>query len=330
MANATTLFAQTPPPSAAVDAAAQQAAQFEQQRQAQIDEARRQAEAPATTPGGSLEGEELTETDPDAFKLEFSDLEIKDYTLLEPQFIGGLRLKYEGQSLGMIEVNNILREITNEYVAKGFITCRAYLPEQDITSGKLIIKCVEGKLEGFKGATNPKNIGVKNAFPGLSGKFLNLRDLEQGIDQLNRLPSNDAKMDIQPGKGLGGSLVNLTNDPGKRYRLIQSIDNSGFSTTGEYQARITGQLDNQFGWNEQWTAYYGRDITSASDGNYSEMAGLTFSIPYGYWLFDAGVNYFGYDSNLPLEFYDVNSRGDNLGFSLGGSYLFHRDQNTKS
>lgn len=95
------------------------------------------------------------------------------------------------------------------------MTSRAYLPQQDMSKGHLQVLVVEGKLEGLKGADNSKltDRELAMAFPGKSGEILNLREIEQAVDQLNRLPSNQAQMELTPGEAVGGSSVLVKNTP---------------------------------------------------------------------------------------------------------------------
>ncbi|VVN73478.1 hypothetical protein PS687_05701 [Pseudomonas fluorescens] len=59
---------------------------------------------------------------------------------------------YIGQCLGVPQLNEVLKVITDRYLAQGLVTSRAYLPQQDLSSGNLKIQVVEGKLESLKGA----------------------------------------------------------------------------------------------------------------------------------------------------------------------------------
>nr|BFE90605.1 hypothetical protein GCM10020185_11410 [Pseudomonas brassicacearum subsp. brassicacearum] len=109
---------------------------------------------------------------------------------------------YIGQCLGVPQLNELLKVITDHYIEKGLVTSRAYLPQQDLSSGHLQVLVVEGRLEGLKGAEDSKlsDRELAMAFPGATGELVNLREIEQMVDQLNRLPSNQAKMELTPGQ----------------------------------------------------------------------------------------------------------------------------------
>jgi len=52
--------------------------------------------------------------------------------------------------LGASGIDNLLKTITGHYLNRGYVTSRAYLPEQDLTSGILQIIVIEGRLQGFE------------------------------------------------------------------------------------------------------------------------------------------------------------------------------------
>lgn len=127
---------------------------------------------------------------------------------------------FQGQCLGTSQLDDLLKAITNHYLDKGLVTSRAYLPQQDLSSGELKVLVVEGHLEKLRAAAesglSPRELAM--SFPGREGELLNLRDIEQMVDQLNRLPSNQAQMELVPGQAAGGSGVLVRNTAQKPWR----------------------------------------------------------------------------------------------------------------
>ena len=165
------------------------------------------------------------------------DIELKGADSL-PAGDRALLLKpYIGQCLGVSQLNELLKVITDYYIAKGRVTSRAYLPQQDLSSGHLQVLVVEGKLEAVRSAegSNVTERELAMAFPGKVGEALNLREVEQLVDQLNRLPSKQAQMELTPGKQVGGSDVVVKNTPQKPWRASLSRNNDGQRSTGEQQ-----------------------------------------------------------------------------------------------
>ncbi|QGM38080.1 Hemolysin transporter protein ShlB precursor [Pseudomonas aeruginosa] len=99
----------------------------------------------------------------------------------------------------------LLKAVTDHYLDRGYVTTRAYLPQQDLASGTLRIIVVEGRLEGLDSSAlaSPRELAM--SFPGRTGELLDLRELEQLVDQLSRLPSRQAQLELVPGSEVGGS-----------------------------------------------------------------------------------------------------------------------------
>lgn len=142
-------------------------------------------------------------------------IEIKGADSLSASEREQLLKPYINQCLGVPQLNELLKVITDYYLEKGLVTSRAYLPQQDLSSGHLQVLVVEGRLEGLKGAEGSglSERELAMSFPGKAGDLLNLRDIEQMVDQLNRLPSNRVQMELAPGQDLGGSDVLVKNTP---------------------------------------------------------------------------------------------------------------------
>ena len=188
-----------------------------------------------------LPGKEAVPTAPsapvDTRCFPIKDIELKGADSLSASERERLLKPYIGQCLGVSQLNELLKVITDYYIEKGLVTSRAYLPQQDLSAGHLKVLVVEGKLEGLKGADGSQLSGRELAmsFPGKTGELLNLREIEQLVDQLNRLPSNQAQMELAPGKAVGGSEVLVKNTPQKPWRASLSRNNDGQKSTGEQQ-----------------------------------------------------------------------------------------------
>ena len=237
---------------------------------------------------------------------------------------------YAHRCLGVTEVEALLSDITRYYVDKGYTTSRAYLPQQDLTTKILKIEVVEGKIGEIKRQPGDKgSIYLPNAFPGVEGKVLNLRDIEQGLDQLNRLPSNNATVDIAPGANPGESIVTIRNTPARRFHLSGTADNYGSRSTGEQQASGTVGLDDVFGINDLWSLTVRRSSSIEDWTRYSESENGFVSIPYGYVTFTAGWAGSHYESHLITAGPTLRLNGDSRSAFFETDAVVYRDQDRK-
>lgn len=139
--------------------------------------------------------------------------------------------QYAQRRIGKEGINKIVKRLTNELIDRGYVTTRIVIPEQDLSCGILRLLLVPGIISQIR-FDNPEHSGNwHNAFPTKPGNILNLRDLEQGLEQLKRVPSQEADFKIVPGQNSGESDIIVNMKEGKYARAVLSIDDSGSKET---------------------------------------------------------------------------------------------------
>ncbi len=150
---------------------------------------------------------------------------------------------FTGRMLGANRINRLLERLNQAFVERGLITTRAYVADQNLAAGTLTVTVVAGRIEVLEyegrhlepgGWDLP---GVRLAFPTAAGEVLRLQDLEQGVDQMNRLRRNRVEVQIQPGDTPGGSRVSIRNLEADRFYYNLGTDNFGSEPTGLYRVR---------------------------------------------------------------------------------------------
>lgn len=255
-------------------------------------------------------------------------ININNTTLLSDKKQSKFKQSYIGQCLGMDKISQLTREISDWYIHQGYITSRAFITEQDLSQGELNIAVLEGRLEKIhlEGGSSRQ---LQMAFPGLEGEILNLRDIEQGMEQINRLRSNPVQIEILPSDKPGYSIVNLTATPEFPLSLSLGFDNSGQKSTGTGQLNgsLTGK--NLLGIADKWFVSGARssDFSSSHDAQ-SVQAGL--SIPYGYNLFDYSYSWSNYLSTIDNNGFGWASTGDSQTHRFTASRVLFRNGDIKT
>jgi hemolysin activation/secretion protein len=132
--------------------------------------------------------------------------------------------------------------------------------------------------------TDPATRGTwKSAFPTRDGNVLNLRDLEQGLEQMKRVSSQDVSMRIVPTDIPGESDVVLDVKRTKPWTVVASVDNSGQRATGRLQGNLSLGVDNPLGLNDIFNVGVSRDLEFGDKGLGSHGWNGSYSIPWGYW-----------------------------------------------
>ncbi len=238
---------------------------------------------------------------------------------------------YIGQCLGVPQLNELLKVITDHYIEKGLVTTRAYLPQQDLSKGDLQVLVIEGKLEKLRGAADSGLSARELAmtFPGQESTMVNLREIEQMVDQLNRLPSNQAQMELTPGEAVGGSDVVVKNTPQKPWRANLSRTNEGQRSTGEQQWNAGLEWDNPLGLADQFSLRGGHDAISDRQ-KASRNASLSYSMPWGWWTFSYLYSTSEYRSVAQASNIDFKQDGDSQNHQFRAERVVHRDALSKT
>lgn len=205
-----------------------------------------------------------------------------DNSLLEHAEFRRIASIFEGHVLGAAHINALLDRLTRVLVEAGYITSRAAVAEQSLASGTLVVRVHAGRIEAihYNGrdldARDAGMLGVRLALPLERGEVLRLRDVEQAVDQLNRLRRNNAQVQIKPGTQPGGSIVEFANSPGDARTYSLSTDNQGSATTGRLRVQAGMEQGNALGLMESLSLGL---VTSAE----TNAVFGAFAIPLGYY-----------------------------------------------
>lgn len=152
------------------------------------------------------------------------------------------------------------------------------------------------------------------AFPLLKGKTFNLKDFEQGLDQLNRLQSNNATLDIKAANNKGGSYsdIIINNYKSRATYLNFGIDNSGNKSTGERLANISISQDNLISIDDNIYLKYTQDIDTENNKRYNKSFYGNVSVPLGYWTFNTSINYSKYLTTINGYYTSFHTSGNTL------------------
>jgi hemolysin activation/secretion protein len=123
----------------------------------------------------------------------------------------------------------------------------------------------------------------KSAFPARDGDLLDLRDLEQGLEQMKRVASQDVDMKIEPTDTPGESDVVISVKRSKPWTFVASVDNSGTDATGKWQGNVSLGIDNPLGLNDVFTVGANQDLSFGNKSLGSHGFNGSYSVPWGYW-----------------------------------------------
>jgi hemolysin activation/secretion protein len=197
------------------------------------------------------------------------------------------------------EIQTIVQQM---YVEKGYIGARIYFDFTEIKQNVLHVVADEGFLENIlmEDAEGKPLSGTRtkmqiwDAFPLQKGRILNLRNIEQGLDQMNKLQSNNVTMDVRPGDKDGGSVVHIKNQKGNDTHITMGYDNAGSDSTGRYKGHVSLSQDNLISLNDNLFINASSTLWNNRGLRYSDSLTASLSIPLGYWTFSDSFSYSRY------------------------------------
>ncbi|MOA44470.1 POTRA domain, ShlB-type [compost metagenome] len=76
-----------------------------------------------------------------------TDIRLEGSTVLDAKVQANLTTAYLNTCMGLSHINALIRAVSQWYLAKSYITSRAFLPEQDLAGGILTLGVLEGRVE---------------------------------------------------------------------------------------------------------------------------------------------------------------------------------------
>jgi hemolysin activation/secretion protein len=290
------------PPSAAaqVDPAIQLR---QQQRQSQFETNTQPPAGASIAPLPALDTQpaDVPET---AIWLASPKITVQHSQLVAPAEIDRVLAPYRSLPLGPKRIALLLRQLDALLIRHGLVTSRARVVHLDRIAGKLDIDLVTGTIGAMKENGKPLAVGLRNAFPSGQGDALVLRDLEQGVHQIQRLRLYQAEMRILPGQAPATSEIDLMLKRSKPWWLQLGLDNQGAEATGKNRRRATLTLEDSLGLLDGISITY---IESAR----SQAALAAISVPQGYNTWS--LSYAASRYREPLPFGLVQKGGSKSG-----------------
>jgi hemolysin activation/secretion protein len=240
----------------------------------------------------------------------------------------------KGQCLGVQGINLLMGALQNRMTDHGWITTRVLAPQQDLRQGTLRLLILAGRVDHVRFTEDSARYATLfNTMPAHSGNLLDLRDIEQGLENLQRPPSVRARMEIVPGQRPGASDIVIHREQARFLRLGSWLNDGGTQSTGRYRGGVMLALDNPLSLSDLFYLTLERDLGFTGKKHIKTYSGH-YSVPFGYWLFSINGGHYDYAQltgdpathMMQRQFYQGAS--DNL--SVQAKRIIHRSASHKT
>ncbi|WED21000.1 hypothetical protein L3Q72_10150 [Vibrio sp. JC009] len=243
------------------------------------------------------------------------DIEISGSTLFLQEDFTDLKQMAIGPKVSISDLDSLCKAIDHHYVLSGYLA-KTSIPEQDITSGHVVLKVTEGKLGDVVINTHEDHLRfseiraekITRTDQPDSG-LLNLPALRNSMQVLNNMPGVNANARLVPSQRVEGTDVIVGMENSELTKTQIQLDNHGSRSTGRERALGTLVLDGPFGFGDRLAA-----IAMKTEG--IEMLQLSGSVP----VSDYGSRLSAFYSTLNYEIVKgldgIDADGKSESFSL--------------
>lgn len=237
-----------------------------------------------------------------------------------------------GRCLGSVGINRVMSRIQDAIIARGYVTTRVLAEAQDLTGGILRLKIIPGRIHAIRlSEDSDPRATLWNAFPAAPGDLLNLRDIEQALENLKRVPTAEADIRIEPSEAIGESDIVIAWRQSFPLRFTFSVNDGGSDATGRYQGSATVSGDHLFALNDLLYATYNQDLGGGESGNRGTRGHtLHYSLPLDYWSLSATSSANRYHQTVAGASQDYVYRGTSENHEIKLSRLVYRSTAHKS
>ncbi len=243
-----------------------------------------------------------------------------------------------GRCLGSTGIRILLERATNGLIEKGFITSYVVAPTQDLKAGLLTLSIVPGHIDKIRFEKGQADIEdsaprrpLRLAMAISAGDILNLRDVEQTLENLRRNGNSDADIRIEPGSKAGESDIVVSYQRGRPVHLALSMDDSGSKATGRWQANATLSWDAPLDMSDLFYIGHGQNIAGQGTGPHGTRSDMAhYALPIGYWLASATLTSNSYHQTVvgPYQTYRYSGQSEYGEYAL--KRVIHRGPTSKA
>ncbi len=196
-----------------------------------------------------------------------NSIEVSPSEILTRDQINNIIGQYVGKNVFMSDIQSAIDEINKLYAEQGYVTARAYLPEQTVANGNIKIELIESKIGKITVENNKYTTDgyILKRMPEKSGQLFDIVSLEKDVLDFNRYHDGvNLNANLKAGEQPGTTDIELTAQETFPFHLIGMMDNAGRRSTGPLRGGPAIVADSLFHHRDQMSlgAYFSRGVTS--------------------------------------------------------------------
>lgn len=201
---------------------------------------------------------------------------------------GGQPDRVAGRCLGVRGIDAVTRRVQQALLQRGYVTSTVRVSPQNLSERVLRLEVLAGRVRSVRLAPDADALAsLRQALTVSPGSLLNLREVEQMLENLQRLPTVEAGFEVvpstEPDAQPGDSDLVVQWRQRRPWRLQLSLDDGGARETGRHQITTTFAIDHPLSLNDLVYLSLHR-AAHAPDGRGNDGFTLHYEMPWGWWL----------------------------------------------
>ena len=219
-----------------------------------------------------------------------NSFEVVGSSVFSPEELQKVTKPYTQRPLSFAELFQARSAITKLYTDNGYVNSGAYIPPQEMNSGKITIQVLEGELEAIN-VTGTKRLSpnyIRKRLEIAAGKPVNVDSLLEALQMLRLNPLIDnVSAELSAGVRPGTSLLDIEVREASAFSVSSNFDNARSPSVGTNRRGVGLTHNNLLGFGDKFDFKY-----TNTDG--SDSFDFAYAIPLnarnGRLSFSSGTN----------------------------------------
>ena len=178
-----------------------------------------------------------------------NSVDVAPSEILSKEEINAIVQPIVGKNVFISDIQKVIDQLNSLYAQKGFVTAKAFLPEQTVENGNIHIELIESKV-GNISVTNNKWTRTKYITDRIEqepGQLFDIVELEQDILDFNRYNEGvNLTANLTAGTTPGTTDIAIKANENFPFHLVGILDNAGRYQTGNIRGGAMIYADSLF------------------------------------------------------------------------------------
>jgi len=255
------------------------------------------------------QGQAITDITPGGTVIEMRKLRITGNSVFSEEEILSAVGDVSGKSFDLAGLRTIANRVSIFYRTNGYPFAYAYIPEQRVTDGEVVVDIIEGRYGKVYATGEPAMATSAERFLKdlKPGSVIEAKNLERTLLVLGDQPGVELSPVIRPGAQTGTGDLDVHVNQGKRFSGQVTFDNHGNIYYGEYRGEISLRINRAFTFGDEISirSIYSDEDLWLGQIDYSlpiGSSGLRGHLGYAHTAYDLGSPFEGYTGLAKVTF----------------------------